>query len=204
MQQPPFPPPPGQPPQFSAYSPSGQELPQPGYPPYAAQPNSGYSFPPSQPKLTGKIALKYGLIFGTIMAAIVLLRYALNLISVYLYHQFYHFISLGMYSILLTVIFTLIYWGVYFCAGIFAARQARQLGAACFACLWASLCFFVVYCLSLTVTILSTLSLLISASSWNSYLIGLASGFAGVFFIQIGLGYGIGVLGGLVGKKLAR
>jgi hypothetical protein len=195
MQQPPFSPTPG------------QGLPQPGYPSYSVQPNGDYSSPLSQPKLTRKIARKYGLTFGAIMAAIALLRYALGLILLSLVQQF-HLLSISIFNIyspLQTVIFTLIYWGVYFCAGIFAARKAQQIEAASFVCLWASLCYFGTCCLLEVISFLSVLSILIRIESSRSvFLTGLATSFAIIFCIQIGLGYGIGVLGGLVGKKLAR
>lgn len=191
----------------------GQGLSQPGYPPYSAQPNGGYSSPPSQPKFTRKIALKYGLIFGAIMVVIDLLSYALSLIfrPLYLYlgQQFHFSIPMGSsiiyYSLLPTVIFTLIYWGVYFCAGIFVARQAQQIGAAVtLVCLWASLCRFAIYCLLTVVGVLSSLSLQRSASFWTAYLTSIAIGFAILLFIQIGLGCGIGILGGLVRKNRVR
>lgn len=204
MQQPPFSPPPEQPPQFAAYPPPGQGLPQSGYPPYSAQPQGGYgySFPPAQPKPIGKIARKYGLIFGTIMVAIALFRYALGLVAPYLAYQFHFSISaISISSFLFTVIFTFIYWGIYFCAGIFAARQMRQIRAASFACLWTSLCYFAAYCL---LFVIFPLSLQNSAASRSFYLTSLTTDFAIVLFIQIGLGIGIGTLGGLLGKSLVH
>jgi hypothetical protein len=205
VQQPPSPTPSEQPSPYAANQTSYQGQPQPAYPPYPGQPDYGYSFPPSQPQSTGKIALKYGLIFGAIMVVFSLLRFAFNWFIPQMTHDYHLSISaMVLYTLLLTAIFTLIYWGLYFCAGLFASRQTRQIGTASFACLWASLCYFAIYCVLTGISALTLLTRVGGSIIMTSYITSIGIGFAIVLFVQIGLGCGIGALGGLVGKNLVR
>jgi hypothetical protein len=204
VQQSPFPPPSEQPPPAyqgqpqSDYSPyQGQQ--QPGPSPYQGQP--GYWFPPSQPPSTSKIALKYGLIAGAIMVGGIILQFILARMLPFLivYYRISIIQAVLFFSTIPLAVLTLINWTSYFLAGFFTARKG---GTAIIACLWAGLCYLVIYCLSFGINIF----LLMAARSGRvspGYFTSLGIGIA-IMLALHALGIGIGILGGLLGKNAAR
>jgi len=200
--QPGYPPYPGQP--QPGYA-------QPGYPPYQGQPGypyaAGYMPQPQSSQSTKKIALRYGLIFGAILAGVYIFQIATN----WIYSQSmpslafrYHLpISrLVLYGYLILAVFTLIYWVIYFLAGLFAARRAGQVGTATVACLWAGLCYFVLYVVGLGINMLILLNLL-HGRVLPGYFSGLGRNILLVLVLHV-IGIGIGTLGGLLGKSTGR
>ncbi|HTK07284.1 MAG TPA: hypothetical protein VL485_08950 [Ktedonobacteraceae bacterium] len=186
--------------------PSNQNQAQPGYPLYQAQPGwPGYQFQQEQLQ-TGKIAaLKYGLIFGGIIAFAAILEAITSQAFISFMVLQYHssITSVSFYSLLVAAIFILIYWALYFFAGFLAARRSQRAVTASIAGLWMSLCYFVMYLLILGFNFLMTLHML-GGRIIGSYFISLIGGFAIALFVVIGLGIGISVLGGLLGQSLAR
>lgn len=204
-------PPSANPAEQQALYPPNQGQPQPAYPFYQGQPvMPGYPWPPAVAQPTGKIALKYGFIFGAILAACAVLATIVNTIySRFLpvlqaqYHLSYS--ALSLYSLVLVGIFMLIHWAIYFLAGIFTARRARRVSTATIACLWAGLCYLIMYVILFSigqVIIFSTMAKLGSFVDASSFLvIGIRAVIT--LILDIGLGIGIGALGGLLGRSLA-
>lgn len=188
MQQPP---PPPQQPAFSSYPPP--------YTPFSPQPPS-----------TQKIALKFGLIFGAIFVG----RLLLETVFYFAYNQSlpvlvatYHLAlsAISALSLTITAFFTLIDWIIYFLAGFFTARRARNVNAAVIACLWANLCYGVISLVLTAISVLSTMSILAGRENvLTGYLpsVGL-NVVVDLFLLHIGVGTGIGALGGLLGKSTA-
>lgn len=202
-----FPPPPESGTSFAAYQPV-QGQPQHGYPghqPYPGQPASQLLSPQS----LRKIALKYGLIFGAILIVCYLLETGASMIL--MQQMFQHpstsstgLITYTIYNYIRIAVFTLIYWSIYFLAGIFAARRAQRVGTAFAACLWASLCYLVVYCLVVGSGVVTNWNVIARGDfSTSMYLMNIGTGFALTCILHIGLGLGIGALGGLLGKSLS-
>lgn len=194
---------------LAAYPPD-QRQPQPGYPLYQGQPfMPGYPFQPPRTQPTGKIALKYGLIFGAILVGADLLEFVAGTLFSRLLPSLqaqYHlsFSALALYSLVIPGIFVLIDWVIYFLAGLFTARRAQQVGTATIACLWASLCYFVIYILGLGINVLITWSEITRYNlSVIGYFVNVGTGLVETLILNIGLGIGIGTLGGLLGKSLA-
>ncbi|WP_207229215.1 hypothetical protein [Ktedonosporobacter rubrisoli] len=216
MQQPPYQPPSKQQPPFAPPPPPEQQPPaaypsyyqpypgQAGYPPAYG----GYQPPQSVTKTSGKIALKYGLIFGAVLAAVALLQFGssrlLNPSILEMARRYYLSASqLSFFFQLIAVFFTLIYWSIYFLAGFFSARRAGEMKAASTACLWAALCYFVIDCLLLVLNVILTMSVFRGRLP-GSYLGVLAQGVMLNLILNIALGIGVGALGGLLGKNLAN
>ncbi|GHO85961.1 hypothetical protein [Dictyobacter formicarum] len=199
------------PPERSTPLPAQPQQPQPAAPFYQEQHGyPGYSPLPTQSPSTGKIALKYGLIFGAILVARLIIGYVFTLLFNQAIPQIratYHLpvSTIAIYSFLLTAFFTFLDWIIYFLAGLFAARQTRKISPAVFACLWANLCYSVVSCLLTGISLVYTMSIFAGRSALiASYLTSAGINFAVVLILlHIGLGTGIGALGGLLGKNIA-
>jgi len=141
------------------------------------------------------------LICGAILAGDYILQFILGRMLPFLVSQ-YH-ISLVQAALLFStipfIVLTLINWSAYFLAGFFTARKG---GTAIIACLWASLCYFVIYFLGLGIN----LFLLMARDGGRIppfYFTSIGIGFVTALTLH-GLGIGIGALGGLLGKNSAR
>lgn len=192
-------------------SPIPLELQQPfaAYPPYQSQAQASVPYPaqadvsaPSS-QSTRKFTLKYGLIFGAILIGCYILAIASARILVNILLMNYHssLYTIGLYGLFSTAIFTLICWGVYFCAGIFTVRRTQRVGTTNITNLWASLCYFVAYCLFVTYDLLFPFRENHVAPATALYSISVT--FA-LVLLQTGMGIGIGTLGGLLEQNRAR
>lgn len=216
MQQPPspgpanypgsFPPAPQQPGQSQAYPPASAQLNYAGYPSQPGMPPVSYPYPgyppqSAQPRTTGAAVLKYGLIFGAILVVAYLINLGVGRVLVQvLISAEYSPSVIGPLSYIPTIIFTLVYWVIYFLAGLFAARQARNVTAATLTGLLASLCFFVVYFIVLIINAASVWGMITRYGEVGLYLASLGVSTAVTLIVQIGLGIGLAALGGLLGK----
>lgn len=104
------------------------------------------------------------------------------------------------FSTIPLIIFTLINWSAYFLAGFFTARKG---GTAITACLWTGLCYFVIYCLELVINVMLFMAARDGRIPPSFYFTSIGIGFVTMLILH-GLGIGIGVLGGLLGKNAAR
>lgn len=145
--------------------------------------------------------MKYGLIFGAILVVAYLINLGVGRVLVQvLISAEYSPSAIGALSYIPTIIFTLVYWVIYFLAGLFAARQARNVTAATLTGLLASLCFFVVYFIVLIINVASVWGVITRYGEVGGYLTSLGVGIAVTLIMQIGLGIGLAALGGLLGK----
>jgi hypothetical protein len=158
---------------------------------------------------SGKIALRYGLIFGLIQAAIVAIVLLLNA-----------FVFLGNtgVSLILGVLSFLTGLAAYFVAGTLAAKQTGKVSTGTISGLWAGVFYGVIGCIiSIAIFLGITLPKLLnqyntagypSGVSPATFRIGVIAGGVGVYifglFFAIGVGAGIGALGGLLGRSQAR
>ncbi|GHO56786.1 DUF3824 domain-containing protein [Ktedonobacter robiniae] len=217
MQQPPspgpanypgsFPPVPQQPGQSQAYPPASAQPNYAGYPSQPGMPLVGYPYPgyppqPARPRTTRAAVLKYGLIFGAILVVAKLIDASVGhaFIQVLISAAAYSQSTIEALSYIPTIIFTLVYWVIYFLAGLFAARQARNVTAATLTGLLASLCFFVAYFIVLIINLAPIWGVIMRIGVVGNSLAGLGVSIAITLIVQIGLGIGLAALGGLLGK----
>ncbi|GCE07604.1 hypothetical protein [Dictyobacter aurantiacus] len=159
---------------------------------------------PLRPLSTKKIALKYGLVFG----AILVLRYLIGNAVIVAFSQAspqfiatYHlsFIMISPRNLQITTV--LLDWIIYFLAGFFVARRARQVTASVIACIWASLCYTLAGVVT-GISVIAVLSLLAGRDS--GYLFSVRLHFIVMFLLlHFGMGTSIGALGGLLEKNMA-
>lgn len=209
MQQPPYPTP------SEGQSPQPQTNNAPASPPTSTDQGqllADYTLDPdllpyrSRTHFIGRLALKFGLIFGMILAIVDLIQIGISrmIIQTLINTETTSALLFALTTYGMTAIFALIYWLIYFFAGFFTAQRALQqpIQAASLACLWAALCYFLVDGLILAITVLSTLTTL-SQTGQAIYLSSLTQDVLTTLVLDIGLGIGVGLLGGLLGRKMA-
>ncbi|GHO46849.1 hypothetical protein [Ktedonospora formicarum] len=179
--------------------------------PYQSQPyqengpnpaQSGFPYQPASPapRSTNSIALTYGLIFGAIMVATYILSIVVNQLFISLFIHRIANNALTPFALLQGTIFMIIYWVLYFVMGMLAAQRARKIATATIAGLWASLLFFIAYCVGTMISFIAILRIAYSSGYFISVVLGLLV----TLFLHIGVGIGIGALGGLVGKGMGN
>ena len=157
----------------------------------------------------GKIALKYGLIFGLIQAIIATIILLLN--ALVLSSNTGAALGLGVLVFLTSL-------AAYFVAGVMASKQTARVGTGTLSGLWTGVFYGVIECIiSIALFFSITLPRLTSHYNTVGYPSGLSSstlraaltvgGVGGPIFglfLAIGIGAGIGALGGLLGRSQAR
>ncbi|MGH2510471.1 MAG: hypothetical protein ACRDHZ_24105 [Ktedonobacteraceae bacterium] len=162
------------------------------------------------PPKAGKIALRYGLIFGLIQAIVAS--------SILLANTFVNTTpdQIGI-SLLLVGVSFLVGLAAYFVAGIFAAKQTSKVSTGTFAGMWTGavygiIDFIVALALFFQVNLpklLNTIGTSPAASAspdafkTGTIIGGVGGAIFGILF-AIGLGAGLGALGGLIGKSTSK
>jgi hypothetical protein len=180
--------------------------------PYQSQVHFSASPPkPSDSRSVQRVALKYGLIFGLI----IVVRLALGTAIITAFSQALPQLvasysqkpsDFALVSNIITAIYTLIDWVIYFLAGLFAARRVPQVRTAIFTSLWVDLCYGLVFCVIIGIN-LFLLSVTLSqyrAIPMGAYVSGIiVQAGTSLLLLHIVLGTAIGALGGLVGARSA-
>jgi len=162
--------------------------------------------PVSVPPKAGKVTFQYGLIFGVIQAVIATIVLLLNDLVL---------TSAGI-SILLSIFAFLTGLAAYFVAGILAVKQTGRLRNGTFAGMWTGAVYGLIDCvvnlvLFFEVSLPKALSILDSTQTTaNPDTLRTGAIIGGVFVIvfglafAIGVGAGLGVLGGLIGRNISN
>lgn len=98
----------------------------------------------------------------------------------------------------------LFFWAIYFLTGLFAARRTQKLGVACIISLWASLGYLAMFCLLSYRSLFEFFRFLSGRISDPTSIIQYSSYIGFEIFLHIGVGIGVCILGGLLGKRLAQ
>jgi hypothetical protein len=164
--------------------------------------------PDQHPPESGKIAIRYGLIFGVglfIIAAI------LALIATFAFYG-------SSFASLFSIVYWLIGLVAFFLVGIFAAKKTGKVGTGTLAGLWAGIFDGVLYAifaiiLFFTYTLGKEANTLTNSSTGAHLAAGSAQELAIALIVivqvfsllsAIGLGAGLGALGGLVGRATSK
>jgi hypothetical protein len=163
-----------------------------------------------RPRSDGRVALKYGLIAGAILAAITIVVFFILIIpavSNTLYKMFpqtipgTYFNLLNIFTSLFVALLNMI---VYFCTGLLTTKRTGKMGTAMLACLWALLCFLFADLCTLVVSLFMLLPFM-SGPLLGQLLITSITYDVFTFIIDLilacVLGFGAGALGALIGKQ---